>query len=157
MSKLGELLRALEEMAPLVYAEPWDNVGLLVEGEVEVKSALLCIDLDDAVVDEAERLGVGLIVAYHPPIFEGVKRLRTVAPKERVLLRAARAGMSLYSPHTALDATPDGINDWMLEAFGETRTRPITPAKVPGAPALAGAGRIAELKRPFDLHAAVAA
>lgn len=118
MAKIAELVAALERIAPSRYAESWDNVGLLLgdPGEsLRSSRVLLTIDLTGAVMDEAVRLGVGAIVAYHPPIFSAIKSLTPGVAKGTLLLRAAREGMAIYSPHTALDAVVGGVNDWLLE------------------------------------------
>lgn len=113
------LVSAIESIAPLNLAEPWDKVGLLVGDHTQELTGpvLLAIDLTEDVLDEAVSLGAGAIVAYHPPIWEPLKRLTAARATERVILRAARAGIAVYSPHTALDACTGGINDWLCEGF----------------------------------------
>lgn len=147
----------MERLAPLRFAEPWDNVGLLLE-PVPLAEApplvrvLLTIDLSDGVVSEAEGLGVGLIIAYHPPIFEPLKRLRSTDPAEGVLLRCLASRVAVFSPHTALDAAPGGVNDWLLDAFEPNERRPCA------AHALDtnfGQGRCTRLPRPISLKAAI--
>ncbi|MEO0604247.1 MAG: Nif3-like dinuclear metal center hexameric protein [Myxococcota bacterium] len=146
-------LSSLDSLAPLDLAADWDNVGLLVEGNREVQRVLLCIDLTAAVHAEVERLDADLVVAYHPPIFDGLRRLRTQTARGRVLLSSIRAGRHIYSPHTALDAVPGGVNDWLLEGFGTlVDVRPIEPAATNPA---AGAGRRARLATPLDGAAVV--
>jgi dinuclear metal center YbgI/SA1388 family protein len=158
VAPLSDVLAALERLAPLNFAEPWDNVGLLVQprvvSSVTVTRALLTIDLDDEVLSEAERLGAELLIAYHPPIFQGLKRLRLSAPSERPVVRAVAAGMFVFSPHTALDAGPRGVNDWLLDAFA--------PADAPRAPCFPhpadvryGAGRSVTLAEPLTMAEAV--
>ncbi len=131
--KLSALLDALEALAPISVAEPWDNVGLLLgspdddlEGPV-----LLAIDLTDAVLDEAAQAGAGAIVCYHPPIFEPLKRLTSASRAGALMLRAARMGLSIYSPHTALDAAPAGMTDWLADGLvggsGERSRRALVP------------------------------
>lgn len=155
---LSEVLSALERLAPLSFAEPWDNVGLLVEpapaSAAQVSRALLTIDLEPQVLREAETLGAQLIIAYHPPIFQGLKRLRCSAAAERVAVRAVAAGVFVFSPHTALDAAPGGVNDWLLDAFGgaELERAPCLPHP---ADARFGAGRFARLPQPITLAEAV--
>ncbi len=146
-------LASLGALAPLDYAERWDNVGVLLEGVGEVERALLTIDLTEPVLDEALAAGCGLIVAYHPPIFSGFKRLCMGDPQQRILLRAVRAGLTIYSPHTALDAALGGINDWLVEGLGAvTECAPITPhVEVEGV----GAGRVATLAQPTAVRALV--
>jgi dinuclear metal center YbgI/SA1388 family protein len=156
-TSLSDVLATLERLAPLSFAEPWDNVGLLLEpvpvaDAGPVTSALLTIDLSDEVVSEAEELGASLIVAYHPPIFQGLKRLRSSMPGERALLRCAKLGISIFSPHTALDAAPGGVNDWLLDAFGPGERGPCLPHV---ADARFGQGRGVRLAMPLTLSAAV--
>jgi dinuclear metal center YbgI/SA1388 family protein len=150
---LVQILAALEAEAPLRFAEPWDNVGLLLEpvpvAEAKpVSKALLTIDLSDEVVSEAEALGATLIIAYHPPIFQGLKRLRSSEPGERVILRCAERGIAIYSPHTAVDAAPRGVNDWLLDAFGPGSRAPCIPHP---ADARFGQGRSLQLATPLSL------
>jgi dinuclear metal center YbgI/SA1388 family protein len=158
-AQLSEMLAILERLAPLSFAEPWDNVGLLlepvlVERSPPLSSALLTIDLAEDVVDEAERLGTKLIIAYHPPIFQGLKRLRSSQPNERVLLRCVASGIAVFSPHTALDAAPDGVNAWLTDAFGGGERGPCLPSALDAA---YGQGRFVRLAEPISLSDAVAA
>ncbi|MET0790033.1 MAG: Nif3-like dinuclear metal center hexameric protein, partial [Polyangiaceae bacterium] len=126
---LAEVLALLEQLAPLDLAEDWDNVGLLLEpsgaGQRPIARAFLCIDLSEAVLDEALTEGADFLLAYHPPLFRGLKRLRASVAEERVLLRALEAGLAIYSPHTALDAAQGGVNDWLASAFGPGRSAPL--------------------------------
>lgn len=154
---LSDILRHLEALAPLRFAEPWDNVGLLLDpappgSSPRVQHALLAIDVTDAVLAEAIALGAELIVAYHPPIFSGLKRLRSSQPGERVVLGCAARGISVFSPHTALDAAPDGVNDWLLDAFGSGTRAPCIPHPLD---ARYGQGRGVELASPLTLGEAL--
>lgn len=155
--RLSEVLAALEAIAPLHLAEAWDNVGLLLEprgGDPTVQRALLTIDLTEPVLDEALASGADLVVAYHPPIFAPLKRLTQGEAGQRTILRAAAAGIAVWSPHTALDAVPGGVNDWMLGLAGTlTDVAPI--AARPDEPA-AGPGRLARLREPAPLDTLVA-
>lgn len=120
---------ALDTLAPPALAAEWDNVGL-VAGDLDAPAArvLLTIDLMPAVVDEAIAAGVELVVAYHPPIFRPVSRL--VVPDDRMeagIFRCIRAGIAVYTPHTALDAAAGGTNDVLAELCGMVDPRPIEP------------------------------
>src|SRR5262249_55269659 len=112
---LSGLLPLLDAIAPLRWAEPWDNVGLLT-GDPDAPAArvLLAIDLPHAVADEAIRNGCALVVAYHPALFDPIKRVR----HDGILHKAIRAGLAIYSPHTALDVAPGGTNDLLADALG---------------------------------------
>jgi len=151
---LCHLIERLESIAPLGHAEEWDNVGLLLEPAPgrdghEIRKLLLTIDLGEDVLAEASEQGVDLIVAYHPPIFSGLKRLGRQVAGERVVMDALGAGIAVYSPHTALDAAPGGVNDWLAEALGAKSSEPIVPAR-DGTPGY-GMGRRMSLAEPASL------
>ncbi len=135
---LAEVTALFEKLAPLEHAESWDNVGLLLEPDADrkdpsavpmVRRVLLLVDLTERALAEALERDVDLIVSYHPPIFEPLKRLRATSPSERLVLSAARAGLAVYSPHTALDAAPGGVNDWLADALGPGVRRPLVAAR----------------------------
>lgn len=131
--KLSRILTALQSLAPHHLAEPWDQVGLhLGDPEQPVNRAMLCIDLTEAVLNEAISLRTQLIVAYHPPIFKPLARLTTADTKQRIILRAARSGFAIYSPHTALDAAEHGVNDWLAKGLGDGTVRTIKPSTPAG-------------------------
>ena len=114
-----EVLDVLQEIAPLELAAEWDNVGLVVTARRSgpVARVLLTIDLTEAVVAEAAAMRADLVVAYHPPIFRGIKKLDESDPKQRAALLAFSRGIDVYSPHTALDAAPGGVADWLCEGL----------------------------------------
>ena len=132
--RLSKLLDVLNGLAPESLAEPWDKVGLqLGDPAWTVRSALLCIDLTEAVLEEAIASRVNLLVAYHPPIFSPLAALTVHDPKQRIILQAARKKIAIYSPHTALDAAPGGVNDWLCDGIGKGRVRAIKEADGAGA------------------------
>lgn len=108
----------MEMVAPSRLAEQWDNVGLILgDRHAPCSRVLLAIDFTAAVLEEALALGVDAVIAYHPPIFEALKRLTGDDPKQLLLLETAQAGIALLSPHTALDAVHGGVNDWLAEGI----------------------------------------
>lgn len=120
---------AMAAIAPLELAEEWDRVGVLLAGDrAGLRRVLLTIDLTEAVLAEAIALDADGIVAYHPPIFDPIARLDDRTAKSRTIRGAARAGLFIHSPHTALDAAEGGVNDWIASGLGEGRVRPILPA-----------------------------
>ncbi|ROT84821.1 putative GTP cyclohydrolase 1 type 2 NIF3L1 [Penaeus vannamei] len=125
--KINEVVSCLNNLAPTSLAESWDNVGLLVEPYTrrDIKKMLLTNDLTEAVMDEAEELGVNFILSYHPPLFRPIKRITYNAWKERIAARCLEKGIAVYSPHTSYDALKGGVNDWLIEAFGEGLVSPI--------------------------------
>ena len=164
--RVRDLVDAVDRISPLRLAASWDNVGLLLgDQEGPLRRALVTIDLTGPVLAEALDRQVDAVVAYHPPLFHPLKRLVASDPRQAILLDAARAGLALISPHTALDAAAGGMTDWLAEGAGEGTLEPIEPAshrpageafmvvtKCPPAAvnrirtsmALAGAGRIGE-------------
>lgn len=160
---LSELVGILQEIAPLSLAASWDNVGLLIDpgAAVTVRRVLFTIDLSEEVVAEARGQGTQLIVAYHPPIFQGLKRLSVSSPKDRVIWNAVAAGLAVYSPHTALDAVPGGVNDWLARGLGQGEHAPIEPSSPSLWPSLrprvgSGMGRTVRLTDPITIQEAVA-
>ncbi len=130
-----DLVRAMEGIAPTRFAAEWDNVGLLVGDErAPLSRVLLAIDCTPEVLDEARRTRADAVVAYHPPVFAPLKRLR----EGNAAFEAARAGIAIYSPHTALDAAEGGTNDVLADAIGMTDRRALQPV----APAAAGKGAL---------------
>jgi dinuclear metal center YbgI/SA1388 family protein len=126
-----DLARAMEAIAPLRHAAEWDNVGLLLGSTAwPLDALLLTTDLTSEVLDEAVAIDAAgrAIVAYHPAIFRPQARLTDESPTGRIALRCARAGIALYSPHTALDAAPGGLGDWLAQAFPNAQVAPLEPA-----------------------------
>lgn len=129
MTRVGEIAAALAEFAPPHLAESWDNVGLLVgDPEQAVSAAVCCLDLGDAVLDEAQQFGAALVVAFHPPIFRPLARVTASDASSRAVHRAIRAGVSVYSTHTALDSVRPGTSDFLAEALGVRVTGVLRPA-----------------------------
>ncbi len=110
---IGDAARALDHIAPPALAQSWDNVGLLAgDRTARCRRVLLCIDLAPAVLEEAVRLRCELVMAYHPPLFQPIRRILADSHgTDSILHRAIAAGIAIYSPHTALDAAPGGTND----------------------------------------------
>ncbi len=133
--RLEEVLQAIRPLAPEHLAESWDKVGLqLGHGDWPVRRALLCIDLTEAVLAEAIETEAQLIVAYHPPIFSPLVRLTGDDWKGRIVLACAKREIAIYSPHTALDAAEDGLNDWLARGLGAGQVSPIAATAATAGP-----------------------
>jgi dinuclear metal center YbgI/SA1388 family protein len=115
--RVADVVAAIESIAPPSYAESWDKVGLLVGDRArEVRGpVLLTIDLTERVLAEAQAQRASMVVAYHPPIWDELRRVTADTPRQRIVLRAIESGIAVYSPHTALDAVPGGVADWLCE------------------------------------------
>ncbi|MDB5298655.1 MAG: Nif3-like dinuclear metal center hexameric protein [Phycisphaerales bacterium] len=124
--QLSELVSALEQIAPTRNAEPWDNVGLLVgDPQQSVSKVLLTIDYTAVVAEEGRLLSCDAVIAYHPPIFQAIKRV--VAGS--VIFDAIRRGVAIYSPHTALDVAEGGTNDVLCDVLGLDERLPLKLAE----------------------------
>ena len=124
-----DLVDAMQSIAPAELAESWDNVGLLVgDPTAKLGRLLLCIDLTPAVLAEARAVGAQAVVAYHPPIFKGIRRVVNDDRASGVIYDAVHFGISVYTPHTALDVVSGGTNDVLADALYLTQRRPLSPA-----------------------------
>jgi dinuclear metal center YbgI/SA1388 family protein len=122
----SDFLKFLHRLAPLELSAEWDNTGLLLEGhQTELSGVLLTLDLTAPVAKEAIRKKVGMVISYHPPIFSGLKSLTREDPLAAPLLDLLQHGISVYSPHTALDAAIDGISDWLCQPFEDAEVEII--------------------------------
>jgi dinuclear metal center YbgI/SA1388 family protein len=128
MPTVADVIAVLELFAPPSSAASWDNVGLLLgDKSGPVDHVLTCLTLTPEVADEAAASGVQLIVTHHPILFRGVKRLTADTTDGRVVLTLAKAGIAVYSPHTAFDDCPGGINDQLAAMLGLNDVKPLRP------------------------------
>lgn len=157
MTQLSEILPVLDSLAPLRYAESWDNVGLLVgDPSAEIDKILVTVDYTADVAEEARAIGATLVVAYHPPLFTAVKRV----PHDALWADAVRRGIALYSMHTALDVARGGTNDALADCCGVVDARRAlrpykAPPHAPESDPAVGLGRVGEVA-PVSRRALVA-
>jgi dinuclear metal center YbgI/SA1388 family protein len=166
MPTVAAVMAFLEEFAPPALAAEWDNVGLLLgDRQARVKRIMSCLTVTPESAAEAVEAKAQLIVTHHPILFRPVKRLTTSNPEGHVLLSLARAGVAVYSPHTAFDNARGGINDTIAGKLGLTDVAPLRRgeglrsckvvvfvpdedlARVSDAMFAAGAGHIGEYSR----------
>jgi dinuclear metal center YbgI/SA1388 family protein len=120
------VLAALQEIAPLEYAESWDNVGLLVGNRQRpITSAMTCLTLTASTLQEAIAEHVDLVVCHHPIPFKPLSRITSDTTTGNLLLRAIESGIAIYSPHTAWDNAKTGINQQLAEILGLESTCPL--------------------------------
>ena len=107
-----DVMNHLEALSPLAYAEDFDNVGLLVGNKnMPLTGILVTLDTLETVVDEAIETKCNLIVSFHPIIFKGLKKLTGKTYVERVVMKAIKYDIAIYTMHTALDNAFQGVND----------------------------------------------
>ena len=119
MTTVKNITAIIEAMAPRTLAEDWDNPGLAVGDEdAPVSKVLTALDCDEKVVDEAIQKGCDMIVCHHPLIFRPLGFVTTENAIGKVVLKAAKHGIAIYSAHTNLDCAPGGTNDFLCNLLG---------------------------------------
>jgi len=127
---IKDITNYIEEIAPLTYAEDFDNVGLLIGNyTTEVTGVLVALDTLESVVDEAIEKKCNLIVSFHPIIFSGLKKINGTTYVERVVLKAIKNDIAIYAIHTALDNSLKGVSAKMAEVLGLVNTNILLPKK----------------------------
>lgn len=148
---LGSITDALERLAPLRWQEDYDNSGLQASlfdkagvplgRDAEVTGVLVCLDITEAVIDEAVSRGCNLVVAHHPLIFRPLKNISGVTYQQRCVAKALCNGVALYAAHTNLDNAPGGVSWEMAARIGLRQVRtlvslpsgPVIPSDSPAA------------------------
>jgi dinuclear metal center YbgI/SA1388 family protein len=128
MSKIKEIISVLEEMAPLAYAEDFDNVGLLVgDQESEATGILVCHDALENIIEEAIVKKCNMVVCFHPILFSGLKKITGKNYVERAVIKAIKNDIAIYAVHTALDNHQEGVNKIFSDALGLINTKILIP------------------------------
>ena len=150
--KIKQVLSALERFAPLPLQESWDNAGLqLGLTEVEVSGALLCLDVNEQIVDEAVAKGCNLIVSHHPLLFRGLKQISGADYVQRSVIKAIKHDIVIVSMHTSMDNALDGVNWKIAERLGLTDCKFFAQKTVDGIEA--GSGVVGNLPLQMDARA----
>ena len=161
------MLSALERFAPLPLQESWDNAGLQVGlTETEVSGALLCLDVNEKIVDEAIQKGCNLIVSHHPLLFRGLKTISDLTDVQRTVMKAIVNGVCVISMHTNMDNAKGGVNFRIAEKLGLQDVQFFAPKSVDGIEAGSGViGNLPEaqaadyfvqaVKKAFDVECAM--
>ncbi len=117
--KVKDIITVLEDFAPLATQEAYDNAGLITgDRDAEAVGALLCVDVTEAVLDEAIAAGVNLVIAHHPVIFHPLKSLAGGSNVERVVAKAVKNDIAIYACHTNLDRAHDGMANALAQKLG---------------------------------------
>ncbi len=128
--RLKQLCSYLDSAVPLSFQEGYDNSGLQVGlPDKEINSALITLDVTEEVLDEANKAGCDIVVSHHPLIFQGIKRLSGRSITERILLKAIKQDIAIYSAHTNLDVVAGGVSRRMAEKMDLKKIRVLVPLK----------------------------
>ena len=122
--KLKEIKSFLEGMAPLAVQESWDNSGLQIGcSDKDIHKVMVCLDLTEAVLDEAEAIGADLVISHHPLIFKGLKSISGNTYQDRCVRKAILSDIAVYSAHTSLDNILGGVNHKIASLLGLSSLR----------------------------------
>lgn len=128
--KLKEIITVLEEFAPPALQENYDNAGLITGNpEMEITEAMLCLDATEEVIDEAIQIRCNLVIAHHPIIFSGLKKITGSNYVERTIIKAIKNDIAIYAAHTNLDNVQKGVNKKICEKLQLKNTRILSPLK----------------------------
>ena len=126
--KIKEITNFLEDYAPLHYQESYDNSGLIVGDEnAEVNGVLITLDCTENVIDEAIAGNHNLVIAHHPIIFSGLKKLNGSNYIQRTVIKAIKTNIAIYSIHTNLDNVHNGVSAKIAEKLGLENCRVLAP------------------------------
>lgn len=152
-TSVADLCATLQALAPLELSEPWDNTGLLLgDRRQAVQRVMTCLTLTPASAAEAVAERAELVIAHHPLPFKPLAKITTDGYTGSLLWTLAKAGVSVYSSHTAWDSAARGINARLAELLDLQNCRPLIPAE-PARSDGAGAGRVGELSHAIRLSA----
>lgn len=128
MTKIKDIIQYLETFAPPSYQEDYDNSGLIVGNrQNELTGAIISLDCIKAVVDEAINKGCNLIIAHHPIVFRGLKKLTGTNYIEQTVIQAVKHDIAIYSVHTNLDNISSGVNKKIADKLGLQHTKILRP------------------------------
>lgn len=126
--KIREIISSIESFAPLAFQEDYDNAGLIVgDQEQEAKGALITVDVTEEIIDEAINKKINLIIAHHPIIFVGLKKITGKNYIERIIIKALKNNIAIYAAHTNLDNIQGGVNSKIAEKLNLQNTRILAP------------------------------
>jgi dinuclear metal center YbgI/SA1388 family protein len=125
---IGSIINFLETLAPPSLQESYDNSGLIIgSAQVQCTGILISLDVTEAVVEEAEKAGINLIVAHHPLIFSGLKKIQNNNYVGRTVIKAIKSDIAVYAIHTNLDNVIQGVNGKIAERLGLQKLEVLVP------------------------------
>ncbi|MBS9776130.1 MAG: Nif3-like dinuclear metal center hexameric protein [Fusobacterium sp.] len=146
--KLREIIKILEKKFPLQNAEDWDNVGLLIgDYDADIKKIQFSLDATLESIENAKNNNVDLIITHHPTIFKAVKNIKEQDVLGKKIRELIKNDINLYTLHTNLDATREGLNDYVLKKLGVENSKILD--KIPDEDV--GIGRVFSLEKEMSL------
>lgn len=127
MENVQTIISHLSRIADKDLARDWDNCGLQVgDYGARINKVLVTLDITDGVIEEAVSRGVEMVISHHPLIFEGLKSIHSRTETGRMILKAVKNDLVLYSAHTNLDIASGGLNDYLAGLLGLTEVEPLS-------------------------------
>ena len=158
MITVKDIIKKIEELAPLSLSEAWDNSGLQIGVYNQpVKNIMLALDITREIIEEAIDKNIDFIISHHPFIFNPIKSITSEDITGNMILKLIANNISVYSSHTCLDITQNGLNDLFASLIGLNKTTilkeiPYDVCSVESAGRKTGIGRIGELEKEITLE-----
>jgi dinuclear metal center YbgI/SA1388 family protein len=128
MTRIKDIVKYIEQIAPLAYQEEDDNAGLVIgDSSMLVTGVLICLDITEPVLQEAKEKNCNLIIAHHPIIFRPINQLTGKNYVERCITYAIKQDIALYTLHTNLDNVDQGVNRQMAQTLGLSHLSILLP------------------------------
>jgi len=128
--KIKEIIKIIENYAPPALQESYDNAGIIAGDKENIATGVLvCLDVTEKVVNEAIDKHCNLIISHHPLIFSGIKSITGKNEVERIIVKAIKNDLAIYSAHTNLDNVLDGVNGMIAKKLGLKNIRVLSPKK----------------------------
>ena len=125
---VARVAEVIENFAPKSLQESYDNAGIQVgDPLMPVTAVMLCLDFTEDILDEAIDRGCNMVISHHPLLFRGLKEITGADPIQRMVIKAIRSNIALYSAHTNLDSATDGVSFEMSRILGMTDVRVLQP------------------------------
>lgn len=125
---IQDIIVELEKFAPLPLQEDYDNCGLITGQRTQViTSVLLTLDCTEAVIDEAIENNCNLIIAHHPILFTGLKKINGNNYVEKTIIKAIKNDIAIYAAHTNFDNVKQGVNKKIAEKLGLRNIQILAP------------------------------
>ncbi len=126
--KLKEITSYIESIAPLAFQEDYDNAGLIIgDSKQEISGVLITVDITEEVIDEAIKKNLNLVLAHHPILFGGVKKITGKNYTERIIIKAIKNDIAIYAAHTNLDSIWGGVSSKIADKLGLVNQKILSP------------------------------
>jgi dinuclear metal center YbgI/SA1388 family protein len=128
--RIQDVILCIESFAPLHYQESYDNAGLIIGNpEQEISSVLISVDVTDEIINEAIKKKANFIISHHPLIFTGLKKITGKTSVEKIVIRAIKHNIAIYSAHTNLDSVIGGVSSKLCDKIGLINCKVLMPLK----------------------------